>query len=352
MVNVIPTDHVDDVPIVEPNQHDDVHVVLKPILMDEDEDPEEEEFVEEENDIEVDIKEDENDPELTYPYEEVDPLNPSPTAYDSEPKDVIKVENTIESKDETVPASVYAVGESSTGPFLREENDGLLPGLMRKDINSLFGRMASLSRRLMEQGMAAMEKLVENLGNVEEKFTCKKLKNELEEARIVFEERPNEAIDVSIEDEKSPSFEPRGECAEGKKVNVAATTLFNELALMRPRMVEPERVKVDAYIRGLTNNIKGEVTSSKPANLNEAVRMAHKLMEQKSQARDERVLEGKKQQWESFQSGLLLYLEVVFLGRSLRLWLDHGTNIPNLNCLRPPWEITVGRSLMYFHTDP
>ncbi|GKA35524.1 hypothetical protein Tco_0722015, partial [Tanacetum coccineum] len=41
-------------------------------------------------------------------------------------------------------------------------------------------------------------------------------------------------------------------------------------------MVEPERVNVDAYIRGLTDNIKGEVTSSKPANLNEAVRMAHK----------------------------------------------------------------------------
>nr|GEV27738.1 reverse transcriptase domain-containing protein [Tanacetum cinerariifolium] len=59
-------------------------------------------------------------------------------------------------------------------------------------------------------------------------------------------------------------------------------------------MVEPERVKVDAYIRGLTDNINGEVTSSKPANLSEAVRMAHKLMDQKSQARDERILKGKK----------------------------------------------------------
>ncbi|GJW78057.1 putative reverse transcriptase domain-containing protein [Tanacetum coccineum] len=84
---------------------------------------------------------------------------------------------------------------------------------------------------------------------------------------------------------------------------VAYTQRFNELALMCPRMVEPERVKVDAYIRGLTDNIKGEVTSSKPANLNEAVRMAHKLMDQKSQARDERILEGKKRKWESFQSG-------------------------------------------------
>ncbi|GKC35263.1 putative reverse transcriptase domain-containing protein [Tanacetum coccineum] len=68
-----------------------------------------------------------------------------------------------------------------------------------------------------------------------------------------------------------------------KEFNIVAyTQRFNELALMCPRMVEPERVKVDAYIRGLTNNIKGEVTSSRPSNLNEAVRMAHKLMEQKS----------------------------------------------------------------------
>ncbi|GJX46865.1 putative reverse transcriptase domain-containing protein [Tanacetum coccineum] len=84
---------------------------------------------------------------------------------------------------------------------------------------------------------------------------------------------------------------------------VAYSQRFNELALMCLRMVEPERVKVDAYIWGLTNNIKGEVTSSKPANLNEVVRMAHKLMEQKSQPRDERILEGKKRKWDSFQSG-------------------------------------------------
>ncbi|GJY96773.1 putative reverse transcriptase domain-containing protein [Tanacetum coccineum] len=52
----------------------------------------------------------------------------------------------------------------------------------------------------------------------------------------------------------------------------------------------------------IVENIKGEVTSSRPTNLNEAVRMAHKLMEQKSQARDERILEGKKRKWEKFQS--------------------------------------------------
>ncbi|GKE26608.1 hypothetical protein Tco_1441992, partial [Tanacetum coccineum] len=103
-----------------------------------------------------------------------------------------------------------------------------------------------------------------------------------------------------------------------KEYNIVAyTQRFNELALMCPRMVEPESVKVDAYIRGLTDNIKGEVTSSRPANLNEAVRMAHKLMEQKSQARDERILEGKKQNWENFQSenssDHFLYVNVVLL---------------------------------------
>ncbi|GKD93230.1 putative reverse transcriptase domain-containing protein [Tanacetum coccineum] len=323
-------------------------------------------------------------------------------------------------------------------------------------------------RSNVEQGTATMERLVEKLGNVEEKVECKKLKKELEEARLsntflhmqnerverdlywtrvraqefyqeiirrgfVFEERPNEAINVlMIKDsvdaaiaaererqskvrndasgsglargrytapavrectfagfmkcnpavfrrvegavelrrwfEKTKSVFEISECAEGKKVKFAAATLegpaltwwktkvatmgletvnqmpwtemkqlmtaefcpieeiqrmehelwnlkvreydivaytqrFNELALMCPRMVEPERVKVDAYIRGLIDNIKGEVTSSKPADLNEAVRMAHKLMEQKSQARNERILESKKRKWESHQSG-------------------------------------------------
>ncbi|GKA92346.1 hypothetical protein Tco_0814271 [Tanacetum coccineum] len=212
MVNVIPPDHVDDVPVVEPNQHDDVPVVPEPVLVDEDEDPEEDEFEEEEDpqeeedDMEVDIQEDENEPELTYPYEEVDPLNPPSPASESEPADEIEVE----SEDETIPISVHEVGESSTVPFLREDIDGLLSGLIRRDINSLFD-LGNEVRFSVEQGTTAMEKLVEKLGNTKDKVKYKKLKKELEESRgFVFEERPNEPINVSIEDEKSPSSEPRG----------------------------------------------------------------------------------------------------------------------------------------------
>nr|GFA17645.1 hypothetical protein [Tanacetum cinerariifolium] len=53
----------------------------------------------------------------------------------------------------------------------------------------------------------------------------------------------------------------------------------------------------------LTDNIKGEVTSFKPADLNKAVYIAHNLMEQKSKARDTRILEGKKQKRESLHGG-------------------------------------------------
>ncbi|GJR07624.1 putative reverse transcriptase domain-containing protein [Tanacetum coccineum] len=295
-------------------------------------------------------------------------------------EDAIEVENPIEHEDETVPASLHEVGESSTTPFLRENSNGLLPGLMRRDINSLFGRMASHSRRLcgretahalvkkkgkakdeycdklifdlgnemrssVEQGTVAMEKLFEKLGNANEKnerverdlYWTKVQAHEFYQEMIrrgfMFEERPNEAINVLImfeersginsiesasdcvEDEKSPSSDSRGypraielqrwlkktesvfgisEYAEGKKKNckewstnvepkghgvitiVGFTQRFNELALMCLRMVEPESVKVDAYIRGLTENIKGEMKG---------------------------LGKGKKQKWESFQSG-------------------------------------------------
>ncbi|GKA70544.1 hypothetical protein Tco_0776683 [Tanacetum coccineum] len=371
MVNVIPPNHVDDVPVVELNQHDDVHVVPEPVL---------------------------NEPELTYPYEEVDPLNPPPPAFASEPKDVTEAKNLIEHEDETVPASVHEVGESSTTPFLLEDSDGLLPGLMRRDINSLFGKakyeyygklildLGNEVRSSVDQGTTTMEKLVEKLGNAEDKVECKKLKMELEESRFsnIFLRMQNERIMPSKFDlwtqvairrmikesveaaiaaerarhvnagnnargsgpvkgqdvapavrewfEKTESVFGINECAESKKVKFAAATLqgpsltwwnakvatmgletvnqmhWTEMKQLTTgvlsnrrsskngaRTVElKERVKVDAYIQGLIDNIKGEVTSSKLANLNEAVRMAHKLMEQKLQARDERILKGKK----------------------------------------------------------
>ncbi|GJS45660.1 putative reverse transcriptase domain-containing protein [Tanacetum coccineum] len=54
----------------------------------------------------------------------------------------------------------------------------------------------------------------------------------------------------------------------------AYTKRFHELVHLCPEMVPSERKKIEAYIRGLTDNIKGTVIGSKPISLNEAVRMA------------------------------------------------------------------------------
>nr|GEY06376.1 hypothetical protein [Tanacetum cinerariifolium] len=89
-----------------------------------------------------------------------------------------------------------------------------------------------------------------------------------------------------------------------KEMDISSyTTSFNELLILCPGMVPMERKKVEAYIRGLSENIKGEVTSSEPATLNKAVRMAHTLMEQKVKAIAEREADNKKRKWENFQGG-------------------------------------------------
>nr|GEX11137.1 putative reverse transcriptase domain-containing protein [Tanacetum cinerariifolium]GEX13227.1 putative reverse transcriptase domain-containing protein [Tanacetum cinerariifolium] len=85
-----------------------------------------------------------------------------------------------------------------------------------------------------------------------------------------------------------------------RDMNIAAyTERFNELALLCPDDVPNEKKKVEFYIKGLPEIIKGETTSSRPATLNEAVRMAHALMEQKIQAKNERIAKGIKRKWEN-----------------------------------------------------
>nr|GEY73030.1 putative reverse transcriptase domain-containing protein [Tanacetum cinerariifolium] len=82
--------------------------------------------------------------------------------------------------------------------------------------------------------------------------------------------------------------------------NIAAyTQRFNVLALLCHEAVPSEKKKVELYIKGFPKNIKGETTSSRPAVLNDAVRIAHTLMEQKIQDKDERIAESNKRKWKS-----------------------------------------------------
>nr|GEV17132.1 hypothetical protein [Tanacetum cinerariifolium] len=63
------------------------------------------------------------------------------------------------------------------------------------------------------------------------------------------------------------------------------------LTLLCLKMVKPKYKKIEAYTHGLSEDIKGDVTSSWFANINEAVRMAYSLMDQRVHARAERATE-------------------------------------------------------------
>nr|GEW01415.1 hypothetical protein [Tanacetum cinerariifolium] len=313
MVNVIPSDHVDDVAVVEPNQHDDVPIVSKPVLVDEDEDPEEEEFKEEkdpqekEDDIEVDIKEDKNEPELTYLYEEVDPLNPSPPASELKLKDVSKAEILIEHEDETVPASVYEIS-SLLRRLCGHKTSHAMVKKKGKTKDEYYGKLIlDLGNESTPLTQAAIRQIIKE--NVNAAIAAERARhvNAGNDARGFGLVR--EAVELRRWFEKTESVFRISECAEGKSVKFAATTLqgpsltwwnakvetigletMNKMPWtgMKQLMTaefcpikEVQRMEHELW-NLLTDNIKGEVTSSKPANLNEAMRMAHKLMEQKS----------------------------------------------------------------------
>nr|GEW07837.1 hypothetical protein [Tanacetum cinerariifolium] len=169
---------------------------------------------------------------------------------------MIQAKNPIKHEYETIPASVYEVGESSTAPFLR------------KDKNVDTGIVAKRARQANVRNNARGSGPVSGQDVIPVVRECT-FAGFMKCNPTVFYSTEG-AIELKRWFEETKSVFGISECVEGKKVKFAAATLLNELALMCPRMVEMKRVKVDAYIRGLTDNIKGEVTSTNPANLNEA----------------------------------------------------------------------------------
>ncbi|GJT48100.1 putative reverse transcriptase domain-containing protein [Tanacetum coccineum] len=76
---------------------------------------------------------------------------------------------------------------------------------------------------------------------------------------------------------------------------------FYELVLMYPELVSTERKKIEKYIRGLPDGIKGNVTSSRPTTLHDAINMARELVEQAVQSKAARVGESNKRKWKGQQ---------------------------------------------------
>ncbi|GJS80025.1 putative reverse transcriptase domain-containing protein [Tanacetum coccineum] len=76
---------------------------------------------------------------------------------------------------------------------------------------------------------------------------------------------------------------------------------FHELDLMCPDLVPTEKKKVERYIRGFPKRIKGNITSSKPTTLHDAINVGRELVEQAVQGRAARIGESNKRKWEEHQ---------------------------------------------------
>ena len=58
------------------------------------------------------------------------------------------------------------------------------------------------------------------------------------------------------------------------------TTRFHELVRLCPHMVTPALKHIELYVGGLVPQIQGMITSSKPATIQQAIRLAHQLTDQ------------------------------------------------------------------------
>nr|GEY18169.1 putative reverse transcriptase domain-containing protein [Tanacetum cinerariifolium] len=76
---------------------------------------------------------------------------------------------------------------------------------------------------------------------------------------------------------------------------------FHELALMCPDLVPNEKKKIERYMKGFRERIKGNITSARPTTLHEAVNLARELVEQAVQGKVARANENNKRRWEENQ---------------------------------------------------
>nr|GEU58199.1 retrotransposable element Tf2 [Tanacetum cinerariifolium] len=76
---------------------------------------------------------------------------------------------------------------------------------------------------------------------------------------------------------------------------------FHKLALMCPDLVPNEKKKIERYVKGFPERIKGNITSARPTTLHEAINLARELVEQVVQGKAARANENNKRRWEEHQ---------------------------------------------------
>nr|GEW57856.1 hypothetical protein [Tanacetum cinerariifolium] len=306
------------------------------------------------------VDDNEDEAEVINAYEEVDPLNRPPPTSDEETEYAPPVVSIDDVKNEPIPHVIQFihnihVGEgSSAGALLAGNNEVNVPDPISCNLESVPRVAARLDKKFFdryrtEKKMAKKFKEDEFRMNDHEyditALDAAVRKNSSEHSEIKKTMPPRrrsqtnpqpllnqkavnqlvrDGIEAAIRAERERVIEEAtraGGAAGGPAAAPVATLglevenenpwtevkkmMIDEFCPIKecPDAVPNEKKKVELYIKGLPEVIKGETTSSRHAMLNDAVRMAHTLMEQKIQAKNERVAKGNKRRWENNNQG-------------------------------------------------
>nr|GEW59353.1 hypothetical protein [Tanacetum cinerariifolium] len=272
--------------------------------LEEDQKMEEEEEKEEEEEEEMEIEDEMNDPEIINPYEiEEGELPPPPadldTSSDSEPK--VEAEDEDENEAATVGTitrAPYRVQSFSGTTYVGSGSSRKVftPSPIGKGVDILHRKVKSLAQQMFERANTESMPPKEMSQAAIERLITQRVNAALEVERA---SQANARGKEAMQMEQEAKIGHLHDCTERNKVKFAAATLqgraltwwnsqvatlglerlederrslklrdtniaaytqrFNELVLLCPEAVPTEKKKVEAYIKGLLENINGEV---------------------------------------------------------------------------------------------
>nr|GEY12516.1 hypothetical protein [Tanacetum cinerariifolium] len=135
------------------------------------------------------------------------------------------------------------------------------------------------------------------------------------------------ATEIQKMEQELWTLTPKGDDIE------ACNNRFHELALMCPELVPTERTKIEKYARGFPERIKGNITSSKPTTIHDAINMARELVEQAVQ---------------ELADGKVVSTNTVLRGCTLSLY-DHRFKIDLLPTRLGSFDVIIGMDWLSYH---
>nr|GEZ18910.1 putative reverse transcriptase domain-containing protein [Tanacetum cinerariifolium] len=123
---------------------------------------------------------------------------------------------------------------------------------------------------------------------------------EIEMEEIEMEEMEIEKMEMIMETEEDMAITLEDLCLLERNDLTGYTRRFQELVLLCTRMVPNEEDKVERFVGGLPDNIQGNVIAAEPTKLQDAIRIANNLMDQKMKgyaksAKNKRMLENNRE---------------------------------------------------------